>query len=161
MEWLIKLLQKFSGFNLGWHAKGFRELGASGWEGLSIIIFVAICIIALVNIIYFIVKAEEHWSLIYVPLCLFYVAFNAVFHFFVTCLFMVIAGPWGLVGIGIAYLIFMLVFHGIQADNYSEVPGYFGLILFVLKYSEVFDNTQDYNSRMKKQYEKFLNIKYE
>jgi len=161
MDWFVSLIQKFSGYNLGWHAAGYADCGVETWDAIGTLTLAWIGIVTVCSILHFLGSSQEHWSAIYIPLCIFYIGLNVLLQFSVACLFLVIGGPVGFCIIGLCYFIFNWVLFLIQLTEYNEVYGYFGLILFIIQFSNAFNSAAEYKKRMKTSYKKFLNIKYE
>ena len=166
IDWIVKLLQNYSVYKLGWFSEGFDKVlnhhNGAGWEAMAITVIVGMSILVLTNIIYFIIKADNgyvYWK-VYVPLCLLYIVQNIFFHFVLACLFLSL-GPVMWIILMTCYALFISVWSGIKADEYEELPGFFKVIMFVVQYSERFKDYKNHREEVTENYQKFLNIKYE
>ncbi|MFA5152711.1 MAG: hypothetical protein WC554_09145 [Clostridia bacterium] len=162
IEWIIKLLQNFTVYKLGWFSKGFTEMMSNhdDWNDAAIIILVVICVIIATNIIYFLHKFDEVYLKVYIPLCFTYILQNIIFHLFLACLFSSL-GPVMWIILSCIYLVFLVVYSIFTVDEYEDLPGMFKLILFVVQYSKKYKDYANHKKIMLNNYQKFLNIKYE
>jgi hypothetical protein len=164
MEWLVKILQNFSVYKLGWYAGKWEHIGLNqqGWEGISIAIFVIILVIAAINIMYFLFKSDENFMYLklYFPLCFLYIITNMIFHLILVCLFMSL-GPVIWIILSSVYFVFLLIYSLITVEKYDDYPGLFGFAAFVVQYSIKYEEYMRHKKAMLEKYQYFLNIKYE
>jgi hypothetical protein len=165
IDLIVKILQNFSVYKLGWYSKGFEKMGLSpsnidNWEMLAIIVVVFLGILTLVNIIYFLMKSDDVYLKVYGPLCIFYIIQNIISHLFLFCLFFSL-GPIMWIILSSIYVIFLFLFSAIYADEYEIMPGFFKLMLFTITYSKRWEKYAQHKERITDKYQHFLNIKYE
>jgi hypothetical protein len=158
IQWIIKILQNFSVYKLGWYREGFQRV--FDWEIVAIIVLVMLSILAAVNIIYFLFKGDNMYMKVYIPLCIFYVVSNIIMNFLLILLFLSL-GPTMWIIFMVAYGLFLAIHAGVTAENYDDFPGIFGFAAFVVQYSKKYKKYINHKESMQRNYERFLNIKYE
>ena len=157
---IIEILQNFSVYKLGWFSESFSKIFGN-WQSPATATLIGICVFLFFNFVYFIYKYDKKIYLpVYIPICIGYMILNIVFHLFLSCVLLTL-GPivWGF--LGILYCIFAAFFAGFCSEEYEDLPGYFNIMLFVIQYPKKVYEFKEHTSKTLKNYQKFLNIKYE
>jgi hypothetical protein len=153
---VLWVLQNCTGYHWGWLTNSFDKnlFTKDGFDVYYTLNGIIIGAIMLINIIYFIFKAEDYYSRLYIPIIIFYLICN----FIMLSVIIWLATIFGVVAYGIliaATLIFLLLWA--VATDYTHACTIFGLLAILLEYSEGYNEYRKKILTYKKSYNTFIN----
>jgi hypothetical protein len=153
--WVLKHCTCYS---WGWMTTHFNEnvFNTARFNTYCITNLVIISFILFLNIIYFIIKAKECYSKIYIPLALLYLVINFIF-LCLAILFFTIFGLYTWFGFGTLFIVFSMMI--ICEESGDHIDTWLDILPSFMEYSKSYKEYHKAISQYKLKYNTYLNGK--